>query len=181
MFIKAVLKLKADPERGDKTAGRWQSCSFRPPGATVNTAEFHQKRFATQVFSEETNIESRKPRVRLALHLPAGFTAFKTSNSEKDVDDVREKVAKVTHCSGIGVRYVLTLRARADMCYGAERQARARCVYEQTLQARTLVCPGRVPGAHTHLAHVLGALWPPVSGLAPSQKHFPSLLRICFV
>lgn len=50
--------------------------------------------------------------------------------------------------------------------------ARARCVYEQTLQARSLVCPGRVPGAHTHLAHVLGALWPPASSLARGQKQF---------
>lgn len=33
--------------------------------------------------------------------------------------------------------------------------AGVRCVYEQTLQAYSPVCPGKVPREHVHLAHML--------------------------
>lgn len=56
-------------------------------------------------------------------------------------------------------RHVLQSRALAG----------ARRVYERTLQGRSLARPGRVAGAHTHLAHALGALWPPAAGLAHTQ------------
>lgn len=37
--------------------------------------------------------------------------------------------------------------------------AGVRCVDAQTLQAYSLVCPGKVPREQVHLAHMLGALW----------------------
>lgn len=37
--------------------------------------------------------------------------------------------------------------------------AAVRCVYEQTLQAYSPVCPGKVPREHIHLAHMLAPHW----------------------
>lgn len=37
--------------------------------------------------------------------------------------------------------------------------AGVRCADAQTLQAYSLVCPGKVPREQVHLAHMLGALW----------------------
>ena len=37
--------------------------------------------------------------------------------------------------------------------------AGVRCVDAQTLQAYSLVCPGKVPREQLHLAHMMGALW----------------------
>lgn len=78
------------------------------------------------------------------------------------------------------LRYRIILRSdvpgRIRRVLQSRAPARARCVYKQTSQACSLACPGRVPGAHAHLAHLLGALWPPVSRLAHTQKQIlPSL------
>lgn len=176
------------PDKGDKSPGRWEGCCCRAPGATVNTAEFRRNSPR-----ENRNIASRQ--LNFALHVHVGFSEFKcrcssvtTSRtqqrppvpqwvSHRDLF-IRTAATRLYPSSGIGLCDVLTYRAKADMCYEAERPARARCVYGQTLQARSLVCPGRVPGAHTHLAHVLGALWPPASRLAHIQKQ--SSLRFTF-
>lgn len=57
--------------------------------------------------------------------------------------------------------------------------AGVRCVDAQTLQAYSLVCPGKVPREQVHLAHMLGALW--LFGLLCAdwlklQDHFFSFL-----
>lgn len=44
------------------------------------------------------------------------------------------------------------------------------CVDAQTLQAYSLVCPGKVPREQVHLAHMLGALW--LFGLLCADWHF---------
>lgn len=44
-------------------------------------------------------------------------------------------------------------------CVTEQSLAGVRCVYEQTLQAYSPVCPGKVPREHVHLAHMLWALW----------------------
>lgn len=170
-----------DPDKGDNSPGRLEGCCCRALSATVNTAGFHR------------NVASRQR--NFALHVHVGFSEFKCRCSSVTTSQTQQRPLCPSGChigtmfigtaatrlypsSGIGLCDVLTYRAKADMCYEAERPARARCVYEQTLQARSLVCPGRVPGAHTHLAHVLGALWPPASRLAHIQKQ--SSLRFTF-
>lgn len=57
--------------------------------------------------------------------------------------------------------------------------AAVRCVYEQTLQAYSPVCPGKVPREHIHLAPYVGhslVVWPPVCRLARITRLFFLLL-----
>lgn len=181
------MKLKPDPHKGDKTPRRWESHSCRPPGTMVNTAEFHQNRFAPQGFSENKNIKSRQLKVHY-LTRASGFFAFIIwqLNGHVLVSTAPPLPRWVSH-QDTGTLFIRTVKThrypsssveimrRSDVRCQSGRvrshpAARAGCVYEQTLQAHSFVCPGRVPGAHTHLARV------PLASCVQAGSHTETIL-----